>query len=388
VKIPLLAKSRSRKNTGPRILGALEYVDSREIIGWALDPARPDRPPVIEIMVGDTSIGLVTPSQVRPDVAKSYNLEGMFGFSFYASPALHDSKIDNVRVVARDFGIELTSVNAQRAKTNTSISQLLININNRADVLQTEPAHYEWVRIDPNLNCNLRCIYCHNGRSTRVFDLEDLKDILQRTVLSTKNLYVGCVMEPTLDPRLKDVFHAIGSTNARPSKIFGLQTNGTLLKNHDLSSLLNAGLNQITISVDSLDDKTLRYLRGVNPKVLIASVRSVRRDFPDLELWLLATVTKANIEQIPHLVRVFLDMGVRRFTLHEVFFLEESNNATVMQPLLLEEGEFYAMKQNLISEFGAQADFIFAHDNLLHRVSKKIDPSIKFTSRPPAGPGL
>jgi hypothetical protein len=382
VRIPFLPKSRRPAGGVPRILGALEYVDSREIIGWALDPVRPDRLPVLEIKVGDTTVGVTTPSRIRPDVTKTYNLEGRFGFSFYASPPLKDSEIERVCVVARDFGVELAAARTQRVKMDAPISQLLLNIESRADVLNAEPAHYEWVRIDPNLNCNLHCIYCHNGRSTQVFDLDDLKEVLQKVVLSAENVCVGCTMEPTLDPRLADVFEAIASTRAKPSRTFALQTNGTLLKKVDLARLLEAGLNQVNISVDTLDGKTLSYLRGVNPKGLIANVASLRRNHPQLELWLLATVTTANIQQIPDLIRSFLEMGVHRFTLHEVFHVGGTGNVEVMQSLLLEDGAFYALKENVMREFAGQADFVFAHDDFLGRVSKKIDPSVDFRSRP------
>jgi molybdenum cofactor biosynthesis enzyme MoaA len=382
VRIPFLPTSRRTAGSAPRILGALEYVDSRQIIGWALDPAQPDRLPVLEIMVGDTTLGVTTPSRTRPDVTKTYNLEGTFGFGFYASPPLKDSEIERVRVLARDFGVELAAARTQRVKADAPISQLLVNIDSRTDVLNAEPAHYEWVRIDPNLDCNLHCIYCHNGRSTQVFDLDDLKEVLQKAVLSAENVCVGCTMEPTLDPRLPDVFEAIASTRAKPSRTFALQTNGTLLKNHDLARLLKAGLNQVTISVDTLDSKTLRYLRGVNPKALIANVTSLRRNHPELELWLLATVTTINIQQIPDLIRFFLEIGVNRFTLHEVFHLGGTDNADVMQSLLLEDGAFHAMKENVMREFAGQADFVFAHDDHLERVSKKIAPSVDFRSRP------
>jgi sulfatase maturation enzyme AslB (radical SAM superfamily) len=382
MRIPFLAKSGSSASSVPRILGALEYVDSRQIIGWALDPVRPEKLPVLEIVIGDTTIGVTTPSRIRPDVTKKYNLEGTFGFSFYSSPPLEDAEIEHVRVRARDFGVELATALTQRVKADAPIPQLLMNISNRTDVMGAEPAHYEWVRIDPNLNCNLHCIYCHNPRSQQVFDLEDIKHILQKAVLSAKNVCVGCVMEPTLDPRLAEVFDVIASTRAKPSETFSLQTNGTLLKNHDLARLLKAGLNQIAISVDTLDAKTLRHLRGVNPKVLIANVTSLRRNYPELELSLLATVTKINIDQIPDLIRFFLGTGVRRFTLHEVFHVRGTSNAEAMQPLLLEEGAFHAMTENVMREFAGQADFIFAHDNFLGRVVKKFAPSVDFISRP------
>jgi hypothetical protein len=138
VRIPFLTKSRSTKDNDPRILGSLEYVDSREVIGWALDPIRPDSLPVLEIMIGDIRVGLTTPSRPRPDVTKKYNLKGTFGFSFFMSKALKDAEIERVRVLARDFGVELASAQTQRMTAAEHISQSATD--SRTDALNAKLA--------------------------------------------------------------------------------------------------------------------------------------------------------------------------------------------------------------------------------------------------------
>ncbi len=349
-----------------RICGFLEFVDGREVMGWALDRTRPAQPLTVEIMIDDTVIGSTSTALARPDVAQKFGVTGTFGFSFYAWPPIADEDIDRVKARVKDAGVELRSESVQRVKSSTPSTRndLVVNIWTLADLARTEPAHYKRVRVDPILNCNLHCVYCHHGRTSELLGVDRLEEALNRSVLSTEVLYIGCVMEPTLDPRLGDVIETIAASSAKPSKTFGLQTNGTLLKNHDIGRLVRAGLNQVTISVDTLDDKTLRSLRGVNAKALAANVSWLRRQQPDLEICFLATVTKANVGQMPDFVRASLALGVRTFTFHEVFHLAESKIVDYdrMQSLLLEEGEFHAMKLKVTEEFSGRAQLNFVYD--------------------------
>jgi hypothetical protein len=96
-------------------------------------------------------------------------------------------------------------------------------------------------------------------------------------------------------------------------------------------------------------------------------------------------VTKANIDQIPEFIRSSLALGIRKFTLHEVFHIVgiETVDRGLMQSLLLDERDFYTMKQKIMHEFAGQAEFIFAHDSFLDRVSRKlgIADEITITSR-------
>src|SRR5262249_49420994 len=128
--------------------------------------------------------------------------------------------------------------------------------------------------------------------------------------------------------------------------------------------LVRAGLNQVTISVDTLDDQTLRSLRGTNAKALAGNVSWLRRQCPDLEICFLATVTKANVDQMPDFVRASLALAIRTLTLHEVFHLVESAVVDYdrMQSLLLDEGEFHAMKLKVAHEFSSQAHLNFVYD--------------------------
>src|SRR5271156_1116155 len=89
-----------------RIRGFLEFVDGREVVGWAVDLNRPAEPVTLDIMVDDEVIGSAQTSLSRPDVAKKYNIDGTFGFNFYAWPPIADNDIDRTRVRVRGVNTE------------------------------------------------------------------------------------------------------------------------------------------------------------------------------------------------------------------------------------------------------------------------------------------
>ncbi len=68
--------------------------------------------------------------------------------------------------------------------------------------MRKQPAEaYEFIRFDPNNDCNVHCVYCHNPRSKDTVPTEELQSFLDENVESIQNFQMGCIMEPTLDRR-------------------------------------------------------------------------------------------------------------------------------------------------------------------------------------------
>jgi MoaA/NifB/PqqE/SkfB family radical SAM enzyme len=168
---------------------------------------------------------------------------------------------------------------------------------------------------------------------------------------------------------LAEVIETIASSPAKPKQIFQLATNGTLLKRHDLERCVKAGLNRVVISIDTFDDQTLRHLRGTTPSIIKSNI-ALLRQHPTVEICLTAVVTKANIGQVPEFITTALEFGIHKFNFYEIFFAPESNllDNKIMRSLLLDDGQFYSLKQETLNNFGEKAEFIFAHDAFLRRV--------------------
>jgi sulfatase maturation enzyme AslB (radical SAM superfamily) len=101
------------------------------------------------------------------------------------------------------------------------------NVYNFRTLLQGEPLSYQALRFDPNNDCNLHCVYCHNHRSKETIDAtDDFAAFLHSKVISVATFQTGCIMEPTLDGRLADLLLMVAHSPAKPTHEFILQTNG------------------------------------------------------------------------------------------------------------------------------------------------------------------
>jgi sulfatase maturation enzyme AslB (radical SAM superfamily) len=58
-----------------------------------------------------------------------------------------------------------------------------VNVYN-FQTMQLQPSEeYEFIRFDPNNNCNLHCLYCHNPRSQEIIDTEEFSNFLEKKSL-------------------------------------------------------------------------------------------------------------------------------------------------------------------------------------------------------------
>ncbi len=388
-KLAKNANGRSKRSLDPpkdNIYGGLEYVDGREVIGWAMDIKNVSHPLQLQIMLGDVIVGSTVTNIPRQDVETAYSVQGDFGFTFHAPRPFSDEEIDAIRVYLPEHGRFLNSRDAVRSK-NAGVSHagrdLRVHIANIESLRQLAQQAYEWVRIDPILNCNVKCVYCHNYRTTGKFEMDDMERFIHEKISSTMNFQVGCTMEPTLDPRLCDIFEMVGRSPAKPTGAFKLATNATLLHRHDCERLVAAGLNNITVSIDTFDPVTLRRLRGGTSVQRVAdNVSFFIRNFPSVDITFTATVTKLNIKQLKDFVASSLDLGIRSFIFHEVFYFPENGTVSEekMTELLLAEGEFYEAKREITTKFGGIASFLFAHDVFMKRVHKECGLDDKWES--------
>ncbi|SDB62434.1 Radical SAM superfamily protein [Flavobacteriaceae bacterium MAR_2010_188] len=111
---------------------------------------------------------------------------------------------------------------------------------------------YLAVNIDPVLACNLRCKMCYFTDEDYVknnkgqFLLKDLKLVADRIFDRALKLQIGCGTEPTLYKNLPELVR-LGKAHHVP--YISLTTNANLLNHDKIEELLDAGLNEFTISL-------------------------------------------------------------------------------------------------------------------------------------------
>jgi MoaA/NifB/PqqE/SkfB family radical SAM enzyme len=250
-----------------------------------------------------------------------------------------------------------------------------LNVYNIKEMLARTPQEFDFVRFDPNNDCNLHCVYCHNHRSKDIVDTAEFREFLEHNIIGVENFQLGCIMEPTLDPRLCDLMLMIAHSRGKPRKMFFLQTNGILLHRHDLGEMRDAGLTHLYLSIDSADPATLRLLRGgTSISKVHSNVVAFQKTCPSARIIFITTVTSLNIHEMDALVAFGLDLGVEKFILREVFYNPENDvvDHSKMPGILLKANDFSQMKHGLIARFGKRANFVFADapalDNALDKM--------------------
>jgi molybdenum cofactor biosynthesis enzyme MoaA len=248
------------------------------------------------------------------------------------------------------------------------IGDCQINAYNFETIVGSPPARFAAIRFDPNNTCNLHCVYCHNHRSDWYVDIDAFRQFLDTKVRSVDHFQVGCVMEPTLDHRLVDIIHMIGKSRARPLHSFMLQTNGLLLHRHDHARMVDAGLTNLSVSLDVADPQMQRELRGgMSMAKLLRNLEAFRQAAPSIPIELISVVTSSNVGQMQGLVELAIGLGAWRVVFRELLYYPESDvvDHQRMGNLLLGLGDFDAMANDIRSRYSGRIEMIFASNTEL-----------------------
>lgn len=149
-------------------------------------------------------------------------------------------------------------------------------------------------------DCNSRCQYCPPERTAQennpsLVDLRELFHQLHRLGVKNISLTGG---EPTLRKDLEDIIRAAVQHELNPT----LLTNGTLLSEKRLVSLIEAGIQGIVMSLDSLSPNTYKEIRGVPLKLALNGIEALtlcKRNYPRVFTCITSVITNKNILDLP-----------------------------------------------------------------------------------------
>ena len=250
-----------------------------------------------------------------------------------------------------------------------------LNVKNIAAMRRQPPTEYEVIRFDANNNCNVHCVYCHNTRSDDLIDPAEFQSFLEHNVISVDRFQLGCIMEPTMDPRMCDFMHIIASSPGKPRHVFRLQTNGILLHRHDHARMAEAGLSILAVSVDSADHSTHEDLRGGTSLAKVhRNLAAFHRACPSVSVKMLTTVTRANINDIDILIRWGIDLGVKAFELRQMFYHPSSKivDHARMPLLLVTKKEFADLRERITLKFDKAATIGFYEADAIVQESQAV----------------
>ena len=179
---------------------------------------------------------------------------------------------------------------------------------------ETSPPHRPYpsrLIVETTSRCNLQCAMCVKQSSGAASPDGDLAMDTFQTLIPAfphlESLVLNGVGEPLLHRSL-ETFIAIARESMPASASIGFQTNGLLLDRRRARSLLEAGLDRASVSVDALDPELLRDIRAGD------SIESVERAFdslrvakrelrlPDFRIGMEFVAMRPNLGQLPALV--------------------------------------------------------------------------------------
>ncbi|MFH0785893.1 MAG: radical SAM protein [Pseudomonadota bacterium] len=346
--------------------GFVEYIDEFTVKGWVIDTEFPNKCTTVHCYVDNEKMGEAVADNFRSDIKTAGLSDGWSGYVFYFPGKLESGLFKSVKV----FAVNASGVHFPLPRLRTtgrvqSTRDSQLNVYNFLTLRSELPDRFAYIRFDPNNCCNVRCVYCHNHRSSAIITTEDFRAFVDHNVLSVENFQMGCIMEPTLDQRLGDLLLLVANSRARPRYNFVLQTNGILLDRHDPGKIRQAGLTHLSLSIDSVDPEINKALRGgANIEKLKQNITNFAKNCPEVEVVFITTVTQLNILAMEPLVRFGMDFGVGHFTFREVFYHPDNDmvDHSRMPALMLLPGDFTRMAQGLVATFGDSVTFLFSSD--------------------------
>jgi len=181
------------------------------------------------------------------------------------------------------------------------------------------------VHIEPTTACNLGCKMC--GRSTF------WKDLVDNSAHMTRATFLSLL--PFLKTARMAVLHGWGEPLLHPDLLWMIETckaegcmvtfhtNGLLLNEETSRSLIDVGLDHMTISIDGATEETYRAVRGAKLDTLIANLRTLdelkrqqRSAYPRITFK--SVLMKQNLSELGVLVDLAVKCGVNEIELNNL----------------------------------------------------------------------
>ena len=177
--------------------------------------------------------------------------------------------------------------------------------------------------IETTTRCNLNCVMCAKGRE----DQDREKDFSEE--LLKKSASVACQVKAIMahgigEPLMGSEFPAILGMVPKDKAVITFNTNGTLLDDEIVESLLGGNVKEIVVSLDAATERTYRAIRNYDFKKVVGNVsrlisrRNERRlSFPEVRICM--TLMQLNIEETTKFVELAKEIGGGRsvFLAHE-----------------------------------------------------------------------
>jgi radical SAM protein with 4Fe4S-binding SPASM domain len=181
------------------------------------------------------------------------------------------------------------------------------------------------IYLETTNRCNLACRTCPQyygmPEASADLSLEQVQRLLDQLPVVRRVVLHG-IGEPLLNRSLPEIVRA---AKARGARVL-FNSNGLLLKGRILRPLIESGLDELRVSVDSAEPETYEAIRGVdgleriftNLSGFAGTKRSLQSETPAVSLWI--TGMKQNVRELPDLVQRAAGMGITEVYLQRLVF--------------------------------------------------------------------
>ncbi len=200
-----------------------------------------------------------------------------------------------------------------------------------------DPALPKTLYIETTNQCNLKCrgciLYRGNPEPEGTLSLQQLIMITDQVPTLERAVLHG-VGEPLLNPELAGMIRHLKNRN-----VFVLfNSNGILLNAGWREALIDAGLDELRISLDAASAETYQKIRGSgwfsrvvdNLNAFVHDLRIRQAAGPRLSLWFLGT--RDNIAELADLIRLAARVGIAEVYLQRLVYFQDDIGYGVARP--------------------------------------------------------
>lgn len=236
--------------------------------------------------------------------------------------------------------------------------QIYLEVTNRCNSLCAScPLTYDhFLRFEPK----------HHLNWNQFRSVVDQVPTIERAVLHG-------IGEPLLNP---DLPRFIAHLKGRSVHVL-FNTNALLLDQARGDALVEAGLDELRVSLDAVTPELYHQLRGIDklPQIL-ANLRAFMtrhggHERPRVSLWY--TSMQANLEQLPNFIRLGADLGVPEVYLQRLVFFGGSERIAASATMVPEQSLFGTLEQRQ-ADMIAQCEVLASELGLVFRASGATTP--------------
>jgi radical SAM protein with 4Fe4S-binding SPASM domain len=182
--------------------------------------------------------------------------------------------------------------------------------------------------LETTNRCNLLCTTCPRTYEQLEPEADMPWDLFTSLIDQYPNI-VRVVLHGVGEPMLvKDLAQRVAYLKARNIYVL-FNTNGTLLTKANGRGLIDAGLDELRVSLDAAESSVFQMVRGkdffdkivANVKNFTAIQRELNAPKPRVSLWL--TGLRETVDQLPNFVRLAHSIGVTEVYLQRLVFFDE-----------------------------------------------------------------